>query len=39
MGVTIIATVLLTAWRGKIGKVEGFILLGVALGRWGLDVF
>lgn len=38
MGVTIIATVLLTAWRGKIGKVEGFILLGVALGRWGLDV-
>jgi cation:H+ antiporter len=39
MGVTIIATVLMTAWRGKIGKVEGFILLGVALGRWGMDAF
>jgi cation:H+ antiporter len=37
MGVTVIGTIFLTAWRKRIGKTEGVILLAVALSRWIYD--
>ena len=37
MGMTVIGTIFLTAWRKRIGKTEGLILLAVALGRWIYD--
>ena len=37
MGGTIIATIALVAWRRKIGKTEGALLLGIALARWMMD--
>ena len=37
MGATIIGTLVLVAWRKKIGKAEGAILLSVALARWMMD--
>jgi len=37
MGATILGTLVLVAWRKKIGKTEGFVLLAVALGRWLMD--
>lgn len=37
MGLTILATVVLVAWRRRIGKVEGALLFGAALARWMID--
>jgi cation:H+ antiporter len=39
MGATIVGTILLVALRRRIGTAEGLLLLGVALARWGNDLF
>ena len=39
MGATIVGTLLLVALRRRVGVAEGLLLLGVALARWGNDVW